>query len=157
MTLALLARLSQNNLTVYLLGGAPAAANSPAVADAAKQRMEAKFPGLRVVGTHHGFFNEKEEEAIIADIHEKKPDLLLVCTGMPRAEIWAMKHRSLPVGVTLCVGGTLDVMAGRVRLAPAFWRKIGLEWLYRLITQPWRARRMLDIPRFVWAVVRGVK
>jgi N-acetylglucosaminyldiphosphoundecaprenol N-acetyl-beta-D-mannosaminyltransferase len=74
---------------------------------------------------------------------------------MPRAEIWAHKHHALPVRVTLCVGGTLDIMGGKVKLAPRTMRAVGLEWLYRLITQPWRIWRLKDIPRFVWAVVRG--
>jgi N-acetylglucosaminyldiphosphoundecaprenol N-acetyl-beta-D-mannosaminyltransferase len=74
---------------------------------------------------------------------------------MPKAELWAAAHRDLPARITLCIGGTMDVMGGNVKLAPAFWRKYGMEWVYRLIKQPRRAKRMLDIPRFVWAVLRG--
>jgi N-acetylglucosaminyldiphosphoundecaprenol N-acetyl-beta-D-mannosaminyltransferase len=150
-TFALFDRLSSKGaVTAYFLGAAPG------VAERAKANMEARFPGLSVTGLHHGYFTPEEETVILGDIREKSPDVLLVCTGMPRAEIWAVKHRDFnPARVTLCAGGTLDVMGGSVKLAPAFWRKIGLEWLYRLAAQPKRWRRMLDIPRFVWAVLRN--
>jgi N-acetylglucosaminyldiphosphoundecaprenol N-acetyl-beta-D-mannosaminyltransferase len=147
---ALLERMSKrNNFTAYFLGAAPG------VAEKAKANAEKRFPGLTVAGLHHGYFSPGEEALILADIREKKPNLLLVCTGMPRAEIWAVKHRDLPVGLTVCAGGTLDILGGNVKLAPAIWRKFGLEWLYRLFTQPRRAKRMLDIPRFVLAVMKN--
>ena len=147
---ALFERLSKKGkFTAYFLGAAPG------VAEAAKKRMEKKYPGLQVVGTQHGFFPSSEEEKVLADIRAKKPDLLLVCTGMPRSEIWAVKHKDLPAKITLCLGGTLDIMGGNVKLAPAWLRAIGMEWLYRLLTQPSRAKRMLDIPRFVLAVLKG--
>ena len=148
-TYALFERLSrQGAFTAYFLGG------KPGVAEAAKTRMEEKFPNLRVAGTQHGFFDldSPEEEAVLADIRQAAPDILLVCMGMPRAEIWAVTHRNLPARITLCVGGTLDIMAGTATLAPAWLRAIGLEWLYRLKKQPERWRRMVDIPRFMWAV-----
>ena len=149
-TFALFERLSKKGaFTAYFLGG------KPGVAEAAKKRMEKKFPGLQVVGTQHGFFTGNDEKNMLAEIREKKPDLLLVCTGMPRAELWALKNKDLPAKITLCVGGTLDIMGGNVKLAPAWLRAIGLEWLYRLLTQPSRAKRMLDIPRFVLAVLKG--
>jgi len=140
---------SERPLTAFFLGAAPG------VAEKAKRRMEARYPGVQVVGTQHGFFSPEEEPRILADIKRAKPDVLLVCLGMPRAEIWANKHRDLPVRLTLCVGGTLDIMSGNVKLAPPLWRKLGLEWLYRLFKQPSRFKRMLDIPRFVWAVIRS--
>jgi len=148
MTFALFGRAcAERPITAFFLGAAPG------VAEEAKRRMEARFPNLRVVGTQHGFFKPEDEPRIIADIKRAVPDMLLVCLGMPRAEIWAAKHRDLPVRLTLCVGGTLDIMGGNVKLAPALWRKLGLEWLYRFIKQPSRFKRMLDIPRFVWAVI----
>ncbi|MCL2603668.1 MAG: WecB/TagA/CpsF family glycosyltransferase [Defluviitaleaceae bacterium] len=151
-TYALFERLSQKQkFTAYFLGAAHG------VAEQAKANMEGHFPGLSVVGLHHGFFTpgDETEKRVLSEIHEKKPDILLVCTGMPRAEIWANTNRDLPVRLTLCLGGTLDIMGGNVKLAPKFWRAVGLEWLYRLFTQPKRARRMLDIPRFVRHVLRG--
>jgi len=135
------------NFTVYFLGGAPG------VAEVAKKTMEEKYSFLKVVGYDHGFFSDGEENIIIEDINRLAPDILLVCLGMPRQEIWATSHRNINTRITLCVGGTMDVMAGNVQLAPAFMRRIGLEWLYRLFRQPSRAKRMLDLPRFVISVI----
>jgi len=139
--------------TVYFLGA------KPGVAEEAKRRMEEKYPCMEVVGFHHGFFaeNSDDEREILTNINKLQPDILLVCVGMPRAEIWANKHREINARLTLCLGGTLDIMGGNVKLAPPFLRKIGLEWLYRLCKQPSRFWRQLDIPRFMWAVVTEVK
>lgn len=148
-TFALFERLSndEKHFTAYFLGG------KPGVAEKAATNMQTRFPGVKVVGYHHGFFEDDID--IINEINELSPDVLLVCTGMPRAELWATKNRDINARVTMCVGGTLDIIAGEVALAPAFLRKLGLEWLYRLAKQPSRFKRMLDIPRFVWAVVVG--
>ena len=154
----LLQRLSQrweetknnngNGFSAYFLGG------KPGVADDAKVNMEAKYPGLSVVGLHHGFFSPDDNDKIITEINRLSPDILLVCTGMPRAEIWADRNKNiLNTRLTLCLGGTLDVMSGGAKMAPAFLRKIGLEWFYRLICEPSRAKRMMDIPRFIFAVI----
>lgn len=133
--------------SAYFLGG------EPGVAEGAKENMQKKFPMLKVAGVHHGFFSPEDEPRILAEINAAAPEILLVCTGMPRAEIWAARNRDVNARLTMCVGGTLDIMAGNVRPAPALMRKVGLEWLYRLISQPRRARRMLDIPRFIFAVL----
>jgi N-acetylglucosaminyldiphosphoundecaprenol N-acetyl-beta-D-mannosaminyltransferase len=150
-TIHLFERLNatEKKFTAYFLGAAQG------VAEAAKKAMEEKYPHLTVVGLTHGFFsdNSDEEALILSEINRLSPDILLVCLGMPRAEIWATTHRNINTRLTLCVGGTMDVMAGNVQLAPAFMRRIGLEWLYRLSRQPSRAKRMLDIPRFMFAVV----
>jgi N-acetylglucosaminyldiphosphoundecaprenol N-acetyl-beta-D-mannosaminyltransferase len=134
--------------TVYLLGGAPG------VAKAAKGNIESKYPAVKVIGLCDGYLTPEKENNVLNDINAHRPEILLVCMGMPRQEIWAHKHRALPVRLTLCLGGTLDVLAGITPLAPVWMRKAGLEWLYRLIRQPARARRMLDLPRFALAVLR---
>jgi len=148
---ALLERLAKKDRkhTAYFLGGAPG------TSERAKQQMEARFPALSVIGYHHGFFSKDEEQNILEELNHLKPDIMLVCTGMPRAEIWATTNRDIPARLTLCLGGTLDIMAGNVKLAPPIMRKLGLEWLARLVRQPSRAKRMLDIPRFVWAILRN--
>jgi len=147
---ALLDRLCEKNRThtAFFLGGAPG------VAEEAKAKMESRYPTLSVVGHQHGFYTPDEEPAILDELNRLQPDILLVCTGMPKAEIWAYAHRDIGVRITLCLGGTMDIMAGNVKMAPALMRKLGLEWLYRLIRQPRRFKRMLDIPRFIWAVIR---
>ena len=172
---ALLENLSEKerNITAYFLGGSPGGQPAPGrqpapgerpapggqpascVAEAAKKNMEARFPNLKVTGFHHGFFSEEEEKDILAEINALSPDILLVCTGMPRAEIWATRNKNVNARLTMCLGGTLDIMAGNAKLAPAIMRRIGLEWLYRLFRQPSRAKRMLDIPRFIAAVLLG--
>jgi len=147
---ALFNQLTESNrkFTAYFLGAALG------VAEKAKEAMEEKYPCLTVVGYHHGFFSEEDEKVILADIEKQSPDILLVCTGMPRAEIWASKNRDINTRLTLCLGGTLDIMGGAVQLAPKIFRQFGFEWLYRLFKQPSRAKRMLDIPRFIFAVLR---
>jgi len=137
-TFKLFERLQEK--TVYFLGG------KPGVAEKAKAEMENKYPNIKVVGLHHGYFDEDAE--IIAEINRLSPDILLVCLGMPRQELWAVKNKNINARVTMCVGGTLDIIAGEVQLAPAFFRKIGLEWLYRLFKQPSRFKRQLDLFRF---------
>ena len=137
--------------TAYFLGGAPG------TTEKAKANMEARYPNLSVIGHHHGFFSASDEPAILDELNQLKPDILLVCIGMPRAEIWAATHRNIPARLTLCLGGTLDIMAGNAKIAPSLMRKLGLEWLYRLIRQPSRIKRQLDIPRFVFAVIRKGK
>lgn len=150
---ALFEKLSrkQRDFTAYFLG------SIPGIAEKAKEKMQKRFPHLKVVGLHNGFFSEEEEKDILNEINRLSPDILLVCTGMPRAEIWATKNKKINVRLTLCLGGTLDIMGNAAKLAPSFMRKLGLEWLYRLIRQPSRAARMLDIPRFIWAVIKYSK
>jgi len=147
---ALLQRLADKGRhhTAFFLGGAPG------IADKAKAEMESRFPTLSVVGCHHGYFTPDQEPAILEELNRLKPDIMLVCTGMPRAEIWAATNRNIPARITLCLGGTVDIMAGNAKLAPPLMRKLGLEWLYRLIRQPSRLKRQLDIPRFMLAVIR---
>jgi len=134
--------------TAYFLGGAPG------IAEKAKLEMENRFPALTVTGHSHGFYSPEEEPAILEELNRLKPDILLVCKGMPRSEIWAAANRDIPARITLCVGGTIDIMAGNIKLTPSWMRKLGLEWLHRLLRQPSRLKRQLDIPRFVFAVIR---
>ena len=149
---ALLEKLTKKDRkhTAFFLGGAPG------IPEKAKIEMENRFPALTVIGHHHGYYTPQEEPAILEELKRLKPDILLVCRGMPVSEIWAHTHRNIPARLTLSLGGTIDIMAGNVKRAPGFFRKLGLEWLYRFFSQPRkRAKRMLDIPRFVWAVIRN--
>ena len=143
-----LEKLKDTSYTVYFLGAAPG------VAEEAATKMKEKYPGLQVVGTYHGYFTEEEEPAILQEIHQLKPDLLLVGLGFPRQEKWIAAHQStLPVKVCMGIGGSIDGMAGKVKRAPVFFQKIGLEWLYRLVRQPSRWKRMLQLPLFLWYVL----
>lgn len=135
--------------TAYFFGGAPG------VTDIAKEAMEAKYKGLKVVGTANGYFDKEREKEIIAEINELKPDLLLVGIGFPKQEKWIYDHiKELNVKLAIGVGGSFDVMSGNVKRAPQFFIDHGLEWFYRLITQPSRFVRMLQLPLFMLVVIK---
>ena len=137
-------------LTMYFLGA------QPGVAEEAIAKLWLKYPELEVVGHHHGYFQEAEAAGIIAEICSRRPDILLVALGAPRQELWLARHfADLGTCLAVGVGGSLDVWSGRVKRAPAWMGDRGLEWLYRLVTQPQRAGRMLALPRFVYQVMRA--
>jgi len=146
-TFALLDRLAHRCGTICILGG------KPGVAEQAGANIEERYPGIEVVGCADGYFTDDTE--IIAEINALNPDVLIVGLGMPRQELWAAKNKNINARITMCVGGTIDIIAGEVELAPPILRKLGLEWLYRLVKQPSRFKRQLDIPRFVLAVLFG--
>lgn len=147
--LALFDKMKNNKKTVYFFGGAPG------VAEKAKEEMEKRFKGLNVVGTADGYFDEEKEKLIIADINEKKPDLLLVGIGFPKQEKWIAKHLDeLNTKVAIGVGGSLDVFSGTVKRAPQAFIKLNLEWFYRLLCQPSRIGRMLQLPVFMFTVIK---
>ena len=116
--------------------------------------MIKKHPKLNVVGVSNGYFDEKREQEIIADINEKNPDVVFVCLGVPKQEFWIYNHKDeLNAKVFIGLGGTLDVFAGNVKRAPDIYIKLGIEWLYRLIKEPKRFFRMLDLPKFGMTVL----
>ena len=147
LTQELLKRAPEKNRRVFFFGSAPG------VAEKAKQKAEALYPGIQVVGVRNGYFSEDEEQAIIREIREAQPDLLLAALGVPKQEKWLKKYKEeLGVPVSIGVGGTLDVMAGTAKRAPVWMQKAKLEWLFRGILQPKRAGRLLALPKFVFRV-----
>lgn len=127
----------------------------PGVAEVAAEQLAAAYPGFAVAGTHAGTPAAGGDEEALRRIRDTGADLLLVAYGHPRQERWIARNRDrLPVAVAIGVGGAFDFAAGRVRRAPLWMRRLHLEWLYRLIIQPWRARRMLALPAFALAVWR---
>ncbi|MDD6133468.1 MAG: WecB/TagA/CpsF family glycosyltransferase [Selenomonadaceae bacterium] len=127
--------------------------SAPGVAEKAKAKAEKLYPGIEIVGVRNGFFTEKDEPEIIAQIKEAKPDLLLAALGVPKQEKWLHKHKEeLGVPVSIGVGGTLDVMAGVMKRAPLWMQKAKLEWLFRGMLQPKRAGRLMALPKFVLKV-----
>ncbi len=141
-------------LRVFLLGAAPG------VADRAAANIHRRWPGVSVVGTHSpplGF--EKvpaENEKILQLIAASKPDMLIVGLGAPKQELWVHAHRpQIAVPVALCVGATIDFLAGEKRRAPVWMRRVGLEWVHRLASEPRRLtkRYLWDawiFPRLMW-------
>ncbi|WP_371914873.1 WecB/TagA/CpsF family glycosyltransferase [Selenomonas ruminantium] len=127
--------------------------SAPGVAEKAKAKAEALYPGIEIVGTRDGYFKPEDEPAIIEEIKAAKPDLLLAALGVPKQEKWLYAHlQELGVPVSIGVGGTLDVMAGVMKRAPYWMQKAKLEWLFRGLLQPKRAGRLMALPKFVLKV-----
>ena len=144
----LLGRMANSGKTAYFLGG------KPGVAEMAKQKMESRCPGLKIIGTHHGYLTADDDTLIVEELIGKKPDLLMLGMWADLALNWADSHRELQIPVIACIGGTLDILAGTVNRAPVIFRRLGLEWFYRLVSQPSRAGRMLQLPVFAALVLR---
>lgn len=109
--------------------------------------MAKKYPGLKIAGTHHGYFDEAEEEKVVEKIKNSGARFLLVGLGVPKQEIWMGKYRdSLGGVVSIGVGGSFDVLSGKLRRAPIIWQNFGMEWLFRLIQEPWRWKRVRLFP-----------
>ncbi|WP_295757579.1 WecB/TagA/CpsF family glycosyltransferase [uncultured Oscillibacter sp.] len=138
----LMERMAAEGLSLYLLGA------KPGVAEAAGERLAAKYPGLKIAGTHDGYF--KEDGPVAEDIRRSGADCVFVCLGAPKQELWMAKHGEAAGARLLCgLGGSLDVFAGVVERAPKFWSDHGLEWFYRLCKNPRRAGRMMKLPLFL--------
>lgn len=148
---ALLSKLSTTEKTVYFLGG------KPGIAEQASSVLTQKYPGLKIIGCHDGYFSKKgkENDDVIEIINASRPDVLFVCLGAPAQEKWIAEFRSkLPeVSLFLGLGGSLDGYAGSVKRAPTLFIKLGLEWLWRLIKEPWRFKRMLKLPKFYFGTI----
>lgn len=149
--MALLCQMAVNERgSVFLLGG------EPGVADQAARTLVLRFPGLSIAGTHHGFFSSATESAVLQRIRAAEPTFLFVGMSMPRQEKWIHRHvAELNVRVAMGVGGSFDVLSGRLRRAPPWMRRRGIEWAYRLTQEPWRWRRIAQLPVFMWKVLRN--
>jgi N-acetylglucosaminyldiphosphoundecaprenol N-acetyl-beta-D-mannosaminyltransferase len=133
----------------FLLGAAPG------VAELAAQSLRTANPGLDVAGAYAGSPRSSEEDDIIRRVRSANPDLLLVAYGVPAEEKWIARNRlRLGVPVMMGVGGAFDFAAGVTKRAPGWIRRLGLEWLYRLVREPWRWRRQLALPRFSMLVMK---
>ncbi len=142
-------RAAQAGWRVFFLGAAPGVAQRTA------QRLRQIYPGLIIAGAYDGDPSDAAWPAIAAWLHSTQPDILFVAYGHPKQDFWIERHRpELPVAVALGVGGAFDFVAGVAVRAPVWMRRLGLEWLHRLIRQPWRWRRMVKLPIFVSLVLR---
>jgi N-acetylglucosaminyldiphosphoundecaprenol N-acetyl-beta-D-mannosaminyltransferase len=148
-TWEMLSAIERAGLSVYLLGGTAEEVRG-ATASIAK-----RLPGLRIAGANQGHFARGENATVIRQIDAATPDVLLVAMGFPRQERWVTENLpTLAVKVAVAEGGSFSYMSGAVSRAPTWMRRAGMEWLYRLLRQPWRLRRQLALPAFVWLVVR---
>ncbi|WP_342539157.1 WecB/TagA/CpsF family glycosyltransferase [Sporosarcina sp. FSL K6-1540] len=131
--------------TVFLYGA------KPGVADKAAQQLKQTYPDLIVAGTQDGY--ESDTSKVLETINKAKPDILFVAMGSPKQEQWIEQHRdNLYPTLYQGVGGSFDVLAGNVKRAPAAFQKMGAEWLYRLLKEPSRLKRQMNLPKFLFEV-----
>ncbi|MGZ9586013.1 WecB/TagA/CpsF family glycosyltransferase [Paenibacillus marinisediminis] len=134
---------NEKGWSFYLLGADEETSRKASMA------IAQKYPNVSLLGRHHGFFRQEEESGIVEEIRSLEPDVLVVALGAPYAERWIHKYKlSLHSKMAIGVGGSLDIIAGKVKRAPLIWQRMHLEWLHRLIHQPSRWRRQLILPRF---------
>lgn len=144
------AEAARRGWSLFLLGAAPG------VAERAAAALQRANPGLRIAGCYAGSPRPSDEPPIRERILAARPDVLLVAYGHPAQDLWIARNQPLlRVPVAIGVGGTFDELAGVVPRAPALMQRLGLKWLYRLIVQPWRWRRIMTAaPLFLWTVLR---
>lgn len=137
--------------SVYLLGAAPG------VAEAAAHNLQEQY-GVNVCGWHDGYFKPDGLAWVLGEINGKKPDILFVGLGAPKQEFWIDDNRDrLRVPLVIGVGGCFDVLSGNLKRAPLVFQRLGIEWLWRLIKEPWRIKRMMALPKFVLLVKREAR
>lgn len=138
---------AQEGIPMFFLGAAPG------VAAKAAMNLEKQYPGLDIVGVHHGFFDKQSNQQVIDCINRSGAKILFVAFGSPIQEQWVMKHRdALKVETVLAVGGLFDFYSGRIPRAPLWMRRNSLEWLFRLIQEPRTKfqRYVIGNPIFLW-------
>ena len=144
----LMARMARQGKSLYLLGA------KPGVAEQAAERLRKDYPGLVIAGTHDGYF--QDDGPVTDAIRASGADVVFVCLGAPKQELWMEKNGAATgARLLLGLGGALDVFAGVVQRAPAIFCKLGLEWLYRLLKQPSRIGRMARLPLFLIHAVQS--
>lgn len=149
LTPRLLSRLAERGGSVFLYGA------RPGVAERAGEALRSACPGLRIAGTENGYISD--ETALFTALDKEQPDLLLLGLGVPRQELWMARNRQRTNAVMIGVGGLLDVFAGDIPRAPEAWQKLGLEWLYRLLREPRRIKRMIRLPEILLLAARERK
>ena len=140
------ARLAERGGSVFLYGA------RPGVAQRAGESLQSACPGLRIAGTENGYISD--ETALLEALEREKPDLLLLGLGAPRQELWMAENRQRTPAVMIGVGGLLDVFAGDIPRAPEAWQRLGLEWLYRLLREPRRFKRVIRLPKILLLALR---
>ena len=147
--LRLLEQAAKKNIPVYFFGG------KPGIAEEAAEEGKRRWPGLKVAGCRNGYFSADEEPGIIEGINRSGAVMLFAALGAPKQEKWLAKYREqLTPCLLMGIGGSFDVLAGKVQRAPKWMQDAKLEWLFRLVKQPSRFGRMLALPKFVLAVRR---
>lgn len=142
----LVALSGKKGWNIFFLGAAEG------VAEKAKQELLKKYPDAKITGTYHGYF--KEDVPVLEAIKKAEPDIIFVALGSPKQERWYNEHaKELGIPVGIGVGGSFDVHSGQTERAPKWMIKCGLEWLYRLYSEPARWKRMCSLPIFALKVL----
>lgn len=145
----LLAEGERHGWKVFLLGA------SPEVIAAAAEKLHRQYPGITMAGFRDGYFQASEDREILQEIVRANPDILLVGRSADKQEPWIDRYKhKLNVPVMIGVGGSFDVISGKLKRAPKLFRRLHLEWFYRLMQEPWRYKRMLALPKFVLKIIR---
>ena len=148
----LLALSAKKGYRAYFFGG------SPGIAEAAKAKREALYPVVQIVGCHNGYFTDADVPAIIDAINKSGAEMLFVALGAPKQEKWILEHRNeLKPLILMGIGGSFDVLAGKMERAPKWMQDASLEWAFRLYKQPSRFMRMMALPRFALKVMFSSK
>lgn len=138
---------AEAGVSIALLGA------KPGVAERCAEKMISLEPNLKIVWTHHGYLEDKDSLNLISSLNESGAGILLVAMGVPRQELWISRHAAeLEAAVIMGTGALYDFYSGDVVRAPKFMRKIGIEWMFRLILEPRRmfSRYVIGIPVFVF-------
>ncbi|TAH52441.1 MAG: WecB/TagA/CpsF family glycosyltransferase [Chloroflexota bacterium] len=135
---------------VFLLGG------RGGVGGQAAARLQARYRNLKIVGMFEGSPDERDEAEILARLDESGAEILFVAFGSPAQDLWIYRNRGKfrTVRVALGIGGAFDFIAKKIRRAPKWMQDIGLEWLFRLVLQPWRVRRQWALVIFTLKMAR---
>ena len=138
----------EQGMKSYFFGG------SPGIAEAAKKKVEELYPGVKIVGTHNGYFKDEDVPQIVDDINKSGADYLFIALGAPKQERWIMDNMDkVDAKLFMGIGGSFDVLAGKMQRAPKWMQDASLEWLFRLYKQPSRLGRMMALPKFVIKVI----
>lgn len=147
---------NREGYSLFLLGGVAG------VSKEASENIVKKYPNIRLAGEHDGYFKgthtgsvgDLEERAVIDEINKSNADILFVGLGAPKQELWIDENKDkLNCKVIIGNGGTIDILAQRVKRAPEIYQKLGLEWLYRLSKDPKRIKRQMVIPLFILTIL----
>ena len=141
-----------DRLSLFLLGGTKESVSTAA------NKIRDKYRNIKICGIHHGFFdtNGAYGQKLIKIINSKAPDIIFVCMGYPKQELWISQnaHKIPSLRLSIGLGGSFDVWSGKVRRAPVIFRKLNMEWLWRMIIQPQRLKNLSDIPCFYYYILK---
>ena len=147
---AIIEKCEKEGKGIYLLGA------EEEILKLCKENIKKTFPNIKIVGSHNGFFDLNNCDDIIEDIKKSNPWGLFIAMGCPRQENFIVNYiDELNCNFYMPVGGSFDVFAGKVNRAPKWMLSLGLEWLYRVLKEPWRIKRLGVIPKFLLRVLKN--